>query len=52
LEQGRATSGQPRGALALVGAWRDVPDEEINALISGIYSARERDLGRPVNVEA
>jgi prevent-host-death family protein len=51
LERGHATSSQPRGALALVGAWRDVPDEEINALISGIYTAREQDLGRPVKVE-
>jgi prevent-host-death family protein len=52
LEQDRATSSQPHGALALVGAWRDVPDEEINALISAIYAAREQDLVRPVNVEA
>jgi prevent-host-death family protein len=52
LEQGRATSSQPRGALALVGAWRDVPEEEINALISAIYATREQDLGRPVKVEA
>ena len=52
LESEHATSVQPRGALALVGAWRDVPDEEIELLISDIYRARERDTGRPVNLEA
>lgn len=52
LESEHATSDQPRGALALVGAWRDVPDEEIGLLISDIYRARERDTGRPVHLEA
>ena len=52
LESEHATSDQPRGALALVGAWRDVPDEEIELLISDIYRARERDTGRPVHLEA
>lgn len=52
LEQGRAASPQPRGALALVGAWRDVPDEALDALVSDIYAARGQDRGRPVKLEA
>ncbi|MBI4288714.1 MAG: type II toxin-antitoxin system Phd/YefM family antitoxin [Chloroflexi bacterium] len=52
LEGERAASAQPRGALALVGAWRDIPDKEIESLLSDIYRARERDTGRPVSLEA
>jgi prevent-host-death family protein len=33
LEQEHATAARPSGALALVGAWRDVPDEELDALV-------------------
>ncbi|MDD5039007.1 MAG: type II toxin-antitoxin system Phd/YefM family antitoxin [Dehalococcoidales bacterium] len=51
LEQGRATSTHPRGALALVGAWKDVPDNEIDILVADIYKAREEDTGRPVLLE-
>ena len=51
LEQEHATSTRPTGALALVGAWRDVPDEALDALVADIYAARERDKGRPVNLE-
>ncbi|MBF8264558.1 MAG: Antitoxin [Dehalococcoidia bacterium] len=52
LEGEHATFAQPRGALALVGAWRDVSDEEIELLIFDIYRTRERDTGRPVHLEA
>ena len=38
--------------LALVGAWADVTDEEIDAFIADVYAERARDLGRPVNLEA
>ncbi len=55
LEGGRGgveTSGRPRGALALVGAWEDlVEDGEIDAMLEDIYSARERDPGRPVDLD-
>ncbi len=51
LKSEHATSDQPRGALALLGAWRDVPDEEIESLISDIYRGREQDTGRPVHLE-
>jgi prevent-host-death family protein len=51
LEQEHATSARPIGALALTGAWRDVSDEELDALLSDIYAARERDKGRPVHLD-
>ena len=52
LERERATSSQPRGALALVGAWRAIEDQDLDSLVKDIYSQRERDLGRPVELEA
>ncbi|MCL0092623.1 type II toxin-antitoxin system Phd/YefM family antitoxin [Dehalococcoidia bacterium] len=52
LEQGQATSAQPQGALALVGAWREVEDEDLDALIADIYTGREQDTGRLVGFEA
>lgn len=51
LEQGQATSGRPRGALALLGAWRDVGDDIIDAIVADIYAQRELDKGRPVELE-
>ena len=52
LQQGRATSARPQGALAIVGAWREVDDPDLDALIADIYSQRARDMGRPVSLEA
>ena len=52
LEQDQATSARPRGALALVGAWREVKNRELESLIAGIYAQREKDKGRPVTLEA
>ena len=46
----RATSARPRGALALIGAWGDLDDREIEAMIADIYAAREQDTGRPVEL--
>jgi len=51
LEQGQAASAQPDWALALVGAWGEVGDEEIDALVAHIYAEREEDMGRPVELE-
>jgi prevent-host-death family protein len=42
----------PKGALAAVGAWADVSDEEMEALVADIYAQRARDTGRPVSLEA
>jgi hypothetical protein len=51
LEQEHAAAARPTGVLALVGAWRAVPEKALHTLVAGIYAARERDKGRPVNVE-
>ncbi len=51
LERERATSSRPLGALALVGAWQDISDEEMESMIEEIYESRERDLGRPVELD-
>ena len=51
LEQGLVPSAQPKGALALVGAWKDVGDEEIDKFIKDIYAARAADTGRAVDLE-
>jgi prevent-host-death family protein len=52
LEEGQATSARPRGALALVGAWRGVGDQKLDALIASIYAKRSQDTGRSVEIEA
>ena len=52
LEQGQATSARPQGALALVGAWGEVDDQEWDAFIADVYSLREQDKGRLVELEA
>ena len=51
LEQYRTTSARPQGALALVGAWRAIEDVDMDALIVDIYVQREKDMGRPVELE-
>ena len=51
LEQDWATSARPQGALALVGAWREVNDKHLESLIEDIYADRENDAGRPVELE-
>lgn len=50
LDEGRPITDPPRGALALIGAWSDVSDEDMDRLIDDIYSARGADLGRPVDL--
>jgi len=52
LEEGRTTSARPQGALALVGAWRAVDEQKLDALVSGIYEARLQDTGRPVEIDS
>ena len=51
LEEGQVTSAHSPGFLALVGAWRELGDEKIDALVADIYAAREKDFGRPVVLE-
>ena len=42
---------RPGGALALVGAWGELEDEEIDKLIEEIYAARQRDTGRSMELD-
>ena len=51
IERERPASARPRGALALVGAWGDLDDREIEAMVADIYAAREQDSGRDVVLE-
>ena len=52
LEQERGTSLRPKGALALVGAWREVKDSDMESLVTDIYAGRKKDVGRSVELEA
>lgn len=51
LKQGQPGSGRPRGALALLGLWRDVGDDIIDSIVVDIYAQRELETGRPVELE-
>jgi prevent-host-death family protein len=51
IAEEQAEAGEPLGALALVGAWGDVADADIDAFIADVYAERERDTGRPVELE-
>ncbi len=51
LEQGLVPPVGPLGALALMGAWKDVGDEKIDRLIKDIYTDRSKDAGRSVRLE-
>ena len=48
-----ATPGEvyPQGALALIGAWGEIDDQEVDAMVKDIYAARRLDTGRPVELE-
>jgi prevent-host-death family protein len=50
LEEG--LTARPQGAMALVGAWRAVDEQKLDALICGIYEARLQDTGRSVQIDA
>ncbi len=55
IEQGAERlmqSPHPQGALALAGAWREVKDRDMASLVEDIYAAREKDTGRPVELDA
>ena len=49
-EQEPARVSRPRGALALVGAWGEVADEAIDALVAHIYARRAGGPGRRVEL--
>ena len=39
---------RPAGAMALVGLWHDVSDEEIDAMLARLRRARDQDTARHV----
>ena len=47
-----ATPARPKGALALIGAWREVNEQELESMIEEIYAHRQQELGRPVELDA
>ncbi|MEK7216266.1 MAG: type II toxin-antitoxin system Phd/YefM family antitoxin [Chloroflexota bacterium] len=51
LQHDQSSTVQPKGALALVGVWSDVPDEMIDVMVADIYESRDKDKGRPVTLE-
>jgi prevent-host-death family protein len=51
LEAESPPAGTPAGALALVGIWPDIDDDEWDAIIRDIYRARSKDRGRRVNLQ-
>ena len=50
VEREPAAISRPRGALALVGAWGAVADEDIDALVADIYARRVAGAGRRVEL--
>jgi prevent-host-death family protein len=48
--EGRGVSSRSLGALALVGAWGEVQDRDLDTLLEEVYAERERDTGRPVDL--
>ncbi len=48
-EREDATS-RPLGALALAGAWGEVEEGDLHAVLEEIYAERKRDTGRPVDL--
>ena len=48
-EKGDAPSRR-LGALALVGAWGEAEEKDLDAVLEGIYAERKRDTGRPVDL--
>ena len=49
-EQAPARPARPKGALALVGAWRELSEKELESLIEDIYASRQQDVGRQVEL--
>ena len=49
-EREPAVASPPQGALALVGAWGEVADEAIDALVADIYARRATGAGRRVEL--
>ena len=51
IERETPASSHPQGALVLIGAWGELDDDELDALVSDIYAQRLKDTGRRVDME-
>jgi prevent-host-death family protein len=51
LEEAHDSKARPLGALALVGAWGDVEEADLESVIASIYAERERETGRAIELE-
>jgi prevent-host-death family protein len=51
LEKGDSTM-RLLGAIALVGAWGEAEEQEVDSVLEEIYAGRERDTGRTVDLGA
>jgi prevent-host-death family protein len=51
LEADGPPAARPAGALALVGIWPGIDDDEWDGIIRDIYRARSKDRGRRVNLQ-
>ena len=51
LGQSGEIAERPQGALALVGAWKEVEDGEFESLFEEIYDSRLKDAGRSVGLD-
>jgi prevent-host-death family protein len=48
--EGEDAPSRPLGALALVGAWGEVEERDLESVVGDIYAERERDTGRTVDL--
>lgn len=51
LHGGLPTLEEPLGALALLGAWGDIDEKELDSLIEEIYENRLKDSCRQIDIE-
>lgn len=51
MESEQVLPAGARGALALVGIWGELPDEEIDAMVAEIYRQRDEETSRPIDLE-
>ena len=52
LEEQAAATSRPLGALALLGAWSEAEEQDLDMVLEEIYADRECDTGRTVDLGA
>ena len=50
LEREGDAPSRPLGVLALVGAWGEVEERDLESVVGEIYAERKRDTGRSVDL--